>query len=66
MDVYARTFRVVEPKRQALAAAQAALDGMNTALAAKRAQLEDINRKVGGGRSSRSRHVMKPMTTQML
>ncbi len=47
MDTYARTFRVVEPKRQSLAAAQAALDDMNARLAAKRGQLDDINRKVG-------------------
>ena len=46
MDTYARTYREVEPKRQALAQAQAALDEMNDRLAAKRGQLADINAKV--------------------
>ena len=47
MDTYARAFRVVEPKRQALAAARAALDDTNSRLAGKRAQLADINSKAG-------------------
>ncbi|KAF8058456.1 DNAH6 [Scenedesmus sp. PABB004] len=48
MDTYAGVFRVVEPKRQALAAAQAALDASNAALADKRAQLSATRAKVSG------------------
>jgi hypothetical protein len=48
MDTYAKVSRVVEPKRQALGEAQAALDTMNAQLAEKQQQLEDIVQKVGG------------------
>lgn len=46
MDTYATVYRIVEPKRQALAAAQAALDASNAALAEKQMQLQAIKDKV--------------------
>eukprot|EP00878_Enallax_costatus_P041820 GHUV01048713.1.p1 GENE.GHUV01048713.1~~GHUV01048713.1.p1 ORF type:complete len:360 (+),score=84.12 GHUV01048713.1:426-1505(+) len=46
MDTYATVYRIVEPKRQALAAAQAALDASNAILAEKQAQLKAIRDKV--------------------
>lgn len=46
MDTYATVHRIVEPKRQALAAAQAALDASNAILAEKQAQLRAIRDKV--------------------
>jgi dynein heavy chain len=39
IDTYATVYRIVEPKRLALAAAEAALESSNAALADKRAQL---------------------------
>lgn len=46
MDTYATVYRIVEPKRQALAAAQAALDASNAILAEKQAQLKATREKV--------------------
>lgn len=46
MDTYATVYRIVEPKRQVLAAAQAALDASNAALAQKQQQLQAIRDKV--------------------
>lgn len=46
MDTYATVYRIVEPKRQTLAAAQAALDASNAALAEKQMQLQAIKDKV--------------------
>lgn len=46
MDTYATVYRIVEPKRQALAAAQAALDASNAVLAEKQEQLKAIREKV--------------------
>jgi dynein heavy chain len=46
MDTYATVYRIVDPKRQALAAAQAALDASNAALALKQRQLQAIKDKV--------------------
>lgn len=46
MDTYATVYRVVEPKRQILAAAQAALDASNAMLAAKQAQLKAMREKM--------------------
>jgi Tfp pilus assembly protein PilO len=46
MDTYATVYRIVEPKRQVLATAQAALDASNAVLAEKQAQLKSIREKV--------------------
>ncbi|WIA37814.1 hypothetical protein OEZ86_014676 [Tetradesmus obliquus] len=46
MDTYATVYRIVEPKRQILATAQAALDASNAILAEKQAQLKAIREKV--------------------
>lgn len=46
MDTYATVYKIVEPKRQALAAAQAALDAANAILAQKQKELQDIRDKV--------------------
>ncbi len=46
MDTYATVYRVVEPKRQALAAAEAALGTSNAQLAAKQEQLATIEAQV--------------------
>lgn len=46
MDTYATVYRIVEPKRKILAAAQAALEASNAALTQKQAQLAAIKAKV--------------------
>eukprot|EP00879_Flechtneria_rotunda_P012885 GHRR01013457.1.p1 GENE.GHRR01013457.1~~GHRR01013457.1.p1 ORF type:complete len:515 (+),score=167.05 GHRR01013457.1:893-2437(+) len=46
MDTYTTVYRVVEPKRKALAAAQAALDASNVNLHGKRAELRATRDKV--------------------
>jgi len=46
MDTYAKVSKVVEPKRLRLREAQVALDAMNAAFAAKREQLQQIEKKV--------------------
>ncbi len=46
MATYAKVLKVVEPQRAALAEAQASLDVVSAALAAKEAQLQGVSEKV--------------------